>query len=217
MARSIVDFGRTMDAATLRYAIATDRFANLQLEFSIACRLRSELEDARGRVFAFRFSGCHGIYVACRQWNASGWRDVANNDLPLLEALHADALRPLTVDYFLMKSAAELTDLKPHLVNGAWMRGAFERFEAAVDRGLPCFWLRAGGAGLSNEPLDCRIMIACDEYRIVGFEREWQPEEFVAIGQRWWQAWQAYWDRKRRGESLRDGEFEWTQPYSEPV
>ncbi len=215
MARGTVDFGRTMDAATLRNATATDRCATLQLEFGIACRLRREIEDVRGRVFAFRFVACSGVYVACRQWRSEEWRAATEEELPLIDALHSDALRPLNVDYFLMKSAMELADLKPHLSGGRWMRGAFEGFEAAVDRGAPCFWLKAGGAGPANAAMDCRVIIACEEYHILGFDREYSPDEFVAIGTRWWEAWRAYWSRRGKGEGTRDGEFEWTLPYEE--
>jgi hypothetical protein len=215
MPREIVDFGRTMDAASLRYAAATERYESLQLEFNVACRLRNEIQDTRGRVFAFRFVGCHGISVVSREWGGAGWRVAKEDELPLIEALHADALKPLTVDYFLMKSAAELSDAKPHLAGGRWLRGAFERFEAAVDRGALCFWLKAGGAGPSSAPLDCRIILACEEYRIFGFDGEVRPEEFAAIGRRWWSAWREYWDRRKRGEGARDAEFEWTQPYIE--
>ncbi len=185
-----------MDAASLRYAAGTEKYADLQLEFSIACRLRSEIVDARGRVFAFRFLRCAGIYVACRQWEGDEWHA---DDLPLLEALHEDALKPLNVDYFLMKSSAELPDLKPRLAGGRWMRGSFEGFEAALDRGGPCFWMKAGGTGPDNSAIDCTLILACDEYTIVGFDTELPPEEFVAIGERWSSAWREYWNRRRRG------------------
>lgn len=203
-----------MHAASLRYAAATPQYLDLQLEFHVPCRLRAEMEGPQDRVFAFRFVRCWGIFVACRQWDPA-LRLMKFSNVPLIEALHMDALHPLTLDYFLMKSASEIRDITPHMEMGRWLRGTFEGFEAALERGSPCFWLKAGGTGPQQSALDCCIILACDEYRILNFKREMAPDEFIAIGDRWRRAWREYWDRRTRGEIARNGEFEWTRPYEE--